>query len=169
MAPYQSGSHVRKPDCFTTEGPTMAKSVNPKRKPAGSLTKPQIQQLRSYLEEERRKLLLEAKGTLTASMTQEVDTGRDELDQCNDEALQAYQLRLRDRERGKLHKIEKALDRIASGTYNECEECGGNIGFSRLRARPVATLCINCKEIQEREERETREEDQIPDLMRMQF
>jgi len=62
---------------------------------------------------------------------------------------------LRDQERAiqLLPKIDRALDRIASGTYGLCECCEEPIGLGRLKARPVATLCISCKEDQEIAER----------------
>ena len=62
-------------------------------------------------------------------------------------------LRIRDRERKLLSKIDEALGRIEDGSYGKCEECDGEIGVDRLRARPVTTLCIACKSQQEAEER----------------
>ena len=50
-------------------------------------------------------------------------------------------------------KIEEAFERIGDGTYGRCEECGGEIGIERLKARPVTTLCIGCKSAQEARER----------------
>ncbi len=61
-------------------------------------------------------------------------------------------LRMRDRERKLLVKIDEALDRLKDGTYGLCEVCGGEIGMARLTARPVTTLCIGCKSDQEVEE-----------------
>ena len=62
---------------------------------------------------------------------------------------------LRDQERAiqLLPKIDRALDRIATGTYGLCDCCEEPIGLARLKARPVATLCISCKEDQEIAER----------------
>ncbi len=56
-------------------------------------------------------------------------------------------------------KIEKALARMESGDYADCENCGDEIGERRLRARPVATYCIECKEDMEREESRRAEAD----------
>jgi DnaK suppressor protein len=61
-------------------------------------------------------------------------------------------LRLRDRDRKLIRKIEEALERIEDGTFGICEECGEEIGIPRLKARPVTTLCIKCKSKQEEEE-----------------
>ncbi|MDX9730682.1 MAG: TraR/DksA C4-type zinc finger protein [Bdellovibrionales bacterium] len=62
---------------------------------------------------------------------------------------------VRDQERANmlLPKIDRALQRITDGSYGHCEDCGEQIGLARLRARPVATLCIACKEEQEQQER----------------
>ncbi|PCI25247.1 MAG: RNA polymerase-binding protein DksA [SAR324 cluster bacterium] len=62
-------------------------------------------------------------------------------------------LRIRDRERKLIRKIQKALKRLKEGTYNECEECEEYIGKNRLNARPVTSRCIQCKEAQEQKER----------------
>ena len=73
----------------------------------------------------------------------------------NDRATQeeefSLELRTRDRERKLLHKIDRAMERIARKDW--CERCGEEIGFRRLEARPTAELCIDCKEIAERQER----------------
>ena len=75
----------------------------------------------------------------------------------NDRATQeeefSLELRTRDRERKLLHKIDRALERIARKDFGWCERCGEEIGFRRLEARPTAELCIDCKEIAERQER----------------
>lgn len=61
-------------------------------------------------------------------------------------------LRIRDRERKLITKIDEALARINEGTFGLCEECGGNISVERLKVRPVTTLCIECKNEQEAQE-----------------
>jgi DnaK suppressor protein len=65
-------------------------------------------------------------------------------------------MRIRDRERKLLKKIDEALDRMSSGTYGICERCSEDIPYKRLKARPVTTLCIECKTLQEQEERASR-------------
>jgi DnaK suppressor protein len=62
-------------------------------------------------------------------------------------------LRLRDRDRKLVKKIREALSRIEDGTFGICEMCGEEIAIARLKARPVTTLCIECKSRQEEEER----------------
>lgn len=77
----------------------------------------------------------------------------DEVDLATTESDQSMNLRLRDRERTLLRKIDKALEKIESGEYGLCEECGEPIEIKRLEARPVTDMCIRCKEEQERLER----------------
>jgi DnaK suppressor protein len=132
-------------------------ATKPVRK-AEELTKKQVSELRVFLEDERRRLLRTARDTLAEGLVQEKEAGRDELDESSDENLLAFELRLRDRERGMLNKINKALLRIGEGEYNICEECEAYIGYARLKARPFTTLCINCKEEQESKERQVHDD-----------
>jgi len=76
----------------------------------------------------------------------------DPTDRATMESERNLTLRIRDRERKLRKKIEEALGRLDEGTYGICEECEGPIGFKRLEARPVTTLCINCKSEQELDE-----------------
>jgi DnaK suppressor protein len=74
-------------------------------------------------------------------------------DQATAETDRNFMLRLRDRERGLLKKIDKTIERISHKTYGFCEACESEIGTKRLQARPVTALCIDCKTEQEEEER----------------
>lgn len=76
----------------------------------------------------------------------------DPTDRATLESNRNLTLRIRDRERKLRLKIEEALARIEEGTFGICEVCEEEISESRLTARPVTTLCINCKEDQENEE-----------------
>jgi DnaK suppressor protein len=76
----------------------------------------------------------------------------DPTDRATLESERNLTLRIRDRERKLRNKIEDALARIEDGTFGICEVCGDEIGFARLEARPVTTLCINCKSEQEQDE-----------------
>lgn len=76
----------------------------------------------------------------------------DPADRATAESDRAFTLRIRDRERRLIKKVKEALQRIDDGTYGICEECGEEISLSRLKARPVTRLCINCKTKQEEEE-----------------
>lgn len=77
----------------------------------------------------------------------------DEVDLASSESEQSMSLRLRDRERVLLKKIDKVIKKMEDGTYGICESCGEEIGLKRLEARPVTDLCIRCKEEQEKIER----------------
>lgn len=76
----------------------------------------------------------------------------DPADRATMESERNLTLRIRDRERKLRNKIEEALARIEAGTFGICEDCGEEISFARLDARPVTTLCINCKSEQEQDE-----------------
>ena len=76
----------------------------------------------------------------------------DPADRASAESDRAFTLRIRDRERRLIRKIQSALQRIDDGTYGICDECGEEITIPRLKARPVTRLCINCKAKQEEDE-----------------
>jgi DnaK suppressor protein len=78
----------------------------------------------------------------------------DPLDRAAQEEEFTLELRTRDRERKLIKKIEEALELIESGEYGFCEACGAEIGIRRLEARPTATLCIDCKTIDEIREKQ---------------
>lgn len=79
----------------------------------------------------------------------------DEADQANFMEQRSRQLRMRDRDRKLMNKIYETLQKIDRNEYGICESCGCEISFERLKTRPVASLCIECKkEAEEREERE---------------
>ena len=69
------------------------------------------------------------------------------------ELNQSFTIRLREREEKLLNKVEAALARMQDGSYGTCEDCGDEIDIKRLMARPVTTLCIDCKSRQEAEEK----------------
>jgi len=73
----------------------------------------------------------------------------DPTDRASMESNRNSILRMRDRERRLIFKIEEALQRLETGEYGICEECGEDIAIDRLKARPVTTLCIDCKSSQE--------------------
>ena len=77
----------------------------------------------------------------------------DEIDQASSEYAQSMAFRLRDREKFLLKKVEKALQRVEDGSFGVCERCEEQISLKRLQARPVTTLCIRCKEEQEKKEK----------------
>jgi RNA polymerase-binding transcription factor len=105
------------------------------------------------LQQQRADLLAEAGIILGGGLAQEVENLADMGDQATAVADQNFMLRLREREQRLLKKIDEAIDRIRTGVFGVCEECGGEIGYKRLKARPVTTLCINCKTKQEEDEK----------------
>jgi DnaK suppressor protein len=80
------------------------------------------------------------------------DDTKDEVDQASADYQRAEMLRYRNRDIFYAKKLHKALDKITKSEYGECEECGCDIKFERLLARPTAELCIECKDESEREE-----------------
>lgn len=82
----------------------------------------------------------------------------DPNDRASQESEFALELRTRDRERKLIKKIDEALSRIDNEDYGFCEICGVEIGIRRLEARPTATLCIDCKTLDEIRERQVSEE-----------
>ena len=78
----------------------------------------------------------------------------DPNDRATQESEFSLELRARDRERKLIKKIDEALKEIESGSYGFCESCGIEIGIRRLEARPTATLCIDCKTLDEIREKQ---------------
>ncbi len=112
----------------------------------------QLEHFRKLLQGKLDELLGEADKTLEV-MTDSDEHFPDPTDRATIESDRSFELRIRDRERKLIKKIRKALERIDDGSYGICEECGEDISFKRLEARPVATLCIECKSRQEKEEK----------------
>ena len=110
---------------------------------------------KKLLDERRQELMTDALGTMHGMglVADSRETFPDPTDRASLEGNRNLTLRIRDRERKLITKIDEALGRIADGSYGVCEECGGSIGVERLRARPVTTLCIACKSEQEATER----------------
>jgi DnaK suppressor protein len=120
---------------------------------ANPLKKKDLKRFKEILEEKRDAVLANAKRTLNEDMTLDVDDLPDEMDLASSEYLQSFQFRLRGREKTFLKKIDYALAKIEDGTFGMCESCDEPISIKRLEARPETTLCIRCKEDQERTER----------------
>ncbi len=78
----------------------------------------------------------------------------DPNDRASQESDIALELRNRDRERKLIKKIEETIARIDKDDYGYCENCGVEIGLKRLEARPTATLCIDCKTLDELREKQ---------------
>lgn len=120
----------------------------------GKLTKAEMRKFRKLLESKREEIMRNAQKTLGDSMALDAAELPDDMDLASSEYLQYFTLRLRGREKTYLGKIEKAIGRIDKGTFGFCDDCSEFIGTDRLTVRPEATLCIRCKEAQERDERQ---------------
>ncbi len=116
------------------------------------MKKAKLEEFRQLLQEQMDQLLREADKTVS-EMTDEKTNFPDPTDRASLESDRNFELRIRDRERKLISKIREGLDRIESGEFGECEDCGDQIGEARLKARPVTTLCIECKTEQERQEK----------------
>lgn len=119
----------------------------------GKREKRGFEEIRRDLEKQKDAILAEAGvvigGGLSATSSNFSDLG----DQATAEADQNFFIRLREREQKLLKKIDEAIGRMQSGTFGVCENCGGEITLKRLKARPVTTLCIDCKTQQEADEK----------------
>ena len=109
--------------------------------------------IKKKLIKQREELLSEAENTLNSKISSEKESFPDPTDQAVAELDSNFTLRLRGREQKLLKKIDEAIARIESGTYGVCESCGEQISTKRLEARPVTTLCIECKTRQEEQEK----------------
>ena len=116
------------------------------------MKKAKLEEFRQLLQEQMDQLLREA-GKTVSEMTDEKTNFPDPTDRASLESDRNFELRIRDRERKLISKIREALDRIEASEFGECEDCGDMIGEARLKARPVTTLCIECKTEQERQEK----------------
>ena len=108
-----------------------------------------------------RKILDALKIELSQDIDRTVHTMQDEAtvfadpnDRASQESDIALELRNRDRERKLIRKIDETIARIAAGDYGFCDKCGVEIGLKRLEARPTATLCIDCKTLDELREKQ---------------
>ncbi|MDA8383956.1 MAG: RNA polymerase-binding protein DksA [Betaproteobacteria bacterium] len=108
-----------------------------------------------------RKILEDWKAELSQDIDRTVHTMQDEAtifadpnDRASQESDMALELRNRDRERKLIKKIEETIAKIDADDYGYCESCGVEIGLKRLEARPTATLCIDCKTLDELREKQ---------------
>ena len=108
-----------------------------------------------------RGILAALKDELSEDIERTVHTMQDEAtvfadpnDRASQESDIALELRNRDRERRLIKKIDESIARIESGEYGYCDSCGVEIGLKRLEARPTATLCIDCKTLEEHREKQ---------------
>lgn len=116
------------------------------------MDKERLELFRTQLLEKKEEIVKEVGKTLS-EMTDQTSNVPDPNDRATIESGRSFELRIRDRERKLLSKIDEAIARIDDGSYGICEDCDEEIGLKRLEARPVTTLCIDCKTIQETKEK----------------
>jgi RNA polymerase-binding transcription factor len=118
-------------------------SVDQKRE-VDKLDKKTITKFKKILLKEREQIVGDVKQIVESSK----EMGQDGIQDIGDEAANIYNkqvlLSLNENERTRLKEVDEALDRIESGTYGVCEECGGPISLKRLEVRPVAKYCVPC-------------------------
>ena len=128
-----------------------ARSITPTRKAKTSSQGKKYSAIRRNLERQRKTMLEEAVEGLANPNGQEAFP--DVSDQASAEAEQNFLMRIREREQRLIKKIDEATARMDQDIYAICERCEEEIPYPRLKARPVTTLCINCKTLEEQEEK----------------
>jgi DnaK suppressor protein len=120
------------------------------------LTSDQTNELKVRLQADLSRLADHTHDGIEFTMDRDRDRiGRDSMDEATEEEIYSTQLRLHDRETFLLGKVREAMQRLEAGEIDECEECSEPIGFKRLLARPVTTLCFECKTAREQAEADT--------------
>jgi DnaK suppressor protein len=117
------------------------------------MDKKKVAKFKKLLLAEKERIINQSRDKIREEITLSSDDLPDETDLAAIEVTQHLQFRLRDRERQLLSKINQALERIEKGEFGTCEKCEESIEERRLEARPVSTLCISCKEIEEHKEK----------------
>lgn len=112
----------------------------------------ELDYFRGFLAQRLQELLNRADNTVTG-MTHQKENFPDPTDRATLESDRNFMLRIRDRENKLIKKIKSALERIEDGSFGICESCGEDIAIERLKARPVTTLCIDCKTKEEAKEK----------------
>lgn len=134
---------------------TAVRTVSSKaKKPASPKSSAKYPDIRRTLEQQRADLLEEVGDVLTQHKTPEALP--DVSDQASAEEDQRFSMRIMEREQNLLKKVNEALERMKNQTYGICEQCGEDIPYKRLKARPVTTFCIECKTLQEQKEQARR-------------
>ena len=111
-----------------------------------------LEKCRAELQRQLDELMAGAEKTVSDMTAVVEENFPDPTDRALLESNRNFTLRLRDRDRKLVAKIQEAIKRIENGTFGICDGCGGRIEEKRLIARPVTTLCIDCKTVAEEEE-----------------
>lgn len=134
-------------------GPSL-KNFDPYKEKKGEeyMSKAQLQHFKDMLISWKQELADEARRTMV-HLKEEANNHADPSDRASQEEEFSLELRARDRERKLTKKVNETLERIDHQDYGYCDSCGIEIGLRRLEARPTATLCIDCKTLDEIKER----------------
>ena len=136
--PHKARAKKSKP-----ERPRLEKPKVDKLRPE-ELDRKTIEHFRKILLKERERII----GDVRQMDESSKEMGQDGIQDIGDEAATIYNkqilLTLNENERMRLRELDEALDRIESGAYGVCEECGGPVGLKRLEVRPVAKYCVPC-------------------------
>ena len=130
--------------------------VTPAYKPKGKeeyMNPRQLAHFRKILDTQKRELSQDIDRTVH-TMQDEATIFADPNDRATQESDMSLELRNRDRERKLIKKIDETIAHIDANEYGYCEKCGVEIGLKRLEARPTATLCIDCKTLDELREKQ---------------
>ncbi len=117
------------------------------------MSKNQMKHFKDILADWKKELSHDIDKTVS-HMQDELTAYADPNDRASQESDMALELRNRDRERKLIKKIEQTIRNIDNDDYGYCEQCGEEIGLNRLQARPTATLCIDCKTLDEIREKQ---------------
>ncbi|MBY0370571.1 TraR/DksA family transcriptional regulator [bacterium] len=117
------------------------------------MKKKDLSKFSEILNNEKARILNHNEKNKNQDLTVSPDDLADEVDQATADLNQSVTLRLRDRERSVLVKIEEALAKIEEGTYGVCESCEEAIEVKRLEAQPMTELCVSCKEAEEQQQK----------------
>ena len=118
------------------------------------MNKNQQDHFRAILLAWRQELIDEVSRTVHTMRDESTTTVPDPNDRASHETDISLELRSRDRERKLLKKISEAIERIDTGEYGHCLDCGVEVGIERLEARPTAELCFDCKTLAEIREKQ---------------
>ncbi len=113
----------------------------------------QSEHFSQILQNWKNELMREVDRTVT-HMKDEASNFPDPADRATQEEEFSLELRTRDRERKLIKKLDSMMERLDQGDYGFCDACGVDIGIKRLEARPTATLCIDCKTLDEIREKQ---------------
>jgi DnaK suppressor protein len=117
------------------------------------MRKREVERYRGVLEEQLQSLVGHGSQAVHEMAGEDADELPDPSDRATVEEERNWSLRLRDRDRKLIGKVQEALARLDAGTFGLCTRCGRPIASARLRARPVTDLCIDCKTDSEKRER----------------